>query len=97
MPTDCLHGCGCCYSLPKQANIFNCENMSLTHLPETIPENTDWLLVWGNNLGDVLKGKSYMVSITHLNMSSRNVTSISNDVAKLLVGNGNSIDISSNR
>ena len=77
-------------------NIFNCESKNLTNLPETVVKNTDWLLVAGNNLGDVLTVESYMPTITFLNMSSCKVRSISDDVIKVLVANLKFLDITKN-
>ena len=95
-PQPCLHGCTC-YSSPRdKANIFDCENQKLKIIPSTVLQDTDHLLLSGNNLGSLNKAPDYLNSITLLNLSSSNITNIDETVMKVITQNIKSLDIRKN-
>ena len=59
-------------------------------------EDTDWLLLSGNNLGSLNKAPNYLENITLLNLSSSHITQIDETVMAVIVTNINHLDISRN-
>ena len=96
-PLPCLHTCTC-YSLPWQrgANIFNCQEKDLTNFPATVLQDTDQLLLSGNNLGSLNKKPDYINNITLLNMSSSNINEIDETVMEVIIHNVKILDIRKN-
>ena len=96
-PLPCLHNCTC-YSSPKQrANIFNCQNKGFHSLPATILQDTDHLLLSGNNLGFLNKAPDYLNNITLLNLSSNKIRDIDETVMEVIVNHVKSFDIRKNK
>ena len=94
LPQGCLQNCTC-YSLPWQrANVFDCRKKGLTSLPETVLQDTDWLLLSGNNLVSLNKAPDYLKNITLLNISSSNITEI---YETFIIENIKSLDIRGNK
>ena len=97
LPQPCLHSCTCYSSPRKIANIFDCRNKKLTSLPATVLQDTDQLLMSGNNLGSLNKAPDYLRNMSLLNISSSNITIIDETVMKVIVKNVRSLDIRKNK
>ena len=77
-------------------NIFNCRSKSLTSIPETVLQNTDWLLLSGNSLGSLNKSPGYLENITLLDLSTSEITEIDEAVMEVIVKNVKHLDIRGN-
>ena len=77
-------------------NIFNCQSKSLTRLPETVLQNTDWLLLSGNSLGSLKKAPGYLKNITLLDLSTSEITEIDEAVMEVIVKSVKHLDIRGN-
>ena len=97
IPQPCHHNCTCHRSPWDRANIFDCRNKSLTRLPQTVLEDTDWLLLSGNNFGSLNEVPDYLTSITLLNLSSSNITEIGETVMRVISENVKNLDIRKNK
>ena len=97
-PQPCLHTCTC-YSSPwqKGVNIFNCQEKGLKSFPATVLQDTDWLLLSGNNLGSLNKNPDYINNITLLNMSSSNINEIDETVMEVIIHTIKILDIKKNK
>ena len=95
-PQPCLHNCTC-YSSPWQrANIFDCQNKGFNILPVTVLQDTDHLLLSGNNLGSLNEAPDYLNNITLLDLSSNNIKEIGETVMEVIDENVKSLDIRGN-
>ena len=94
--TQCIDGCTCHYSPWKQANIFTCINGSMTSLPTMMPNDTNWLIFKGNNIGSLTTVQSHLNEIIHFEMSFNNITSISNSAMSILLNNTQCLNIEHN-
>ena len=97
-PRPCLYRCTW-YSSPwqKAANIFDCQNQSFDNFPATVLQETDWLLLSGNNLRSLNKAPDYLKNITLLILSSSNITEIDETVMEDIVENVQGFDIRGNQ
>ena len=77
-------------------NIFNCQSKNLTRLPETVLQNTDWLLLSGNSLGSLNKAPDYLGNITLLDFSTSEITEIDEAVMEIIVKSVKHLDIRGN-
>ena len=59
-------------------------------------DDTDWLLLSGNNLGSLNKAPDYLENMTMLNLSSSNITDIDQKVVEVITKNIKHLDISRN-
>ena len=96
LPQSCLHNCTCHRSPWDRVNIFDCQKKSLTSLPETVLDDTDWLLLSGNNLGSLNKAPNYLENITLLNLSSSEITEIGEKVMEIVIKSVKHLDIRGN-
>ena len=96
LPEPCPYNCTCHRSPWDGINIFDCRNKGLTSLPQTVLEDTDWLLLSGNNLGSLNIIPYYPNSISLLNLSSSNITDIDEKVIEILVKDVKHLDVRGN-
>ena len=61
-----------------------------------VPYMTQWLKMSGNNLGTVLKVKSYMNEISYTDISLSNIHSISEDAINTMLTNAKYLDVRNN-
>ena len=66
-------------------------------MPDTVLEDTDWLLLSGNSLGSLNKAPDYLNNITLLNLSSSNIEYIEEKVIKVIPKSGMRVDIRGNK
>ena len=97
VPRPCLYKCTCHSSPLDQASIFDCQNKGLTGLPEKVLNDTDWLLLSGNNLGSLKKPMDYFSKISVLNLSSSQVISVDEMVMKAILENVQQLDLRGNK
>ena len=60
-------------------------------------QDTDWLLLSGNNLGSLNKAPDYLNNISLLDLSSSNITEIKEAAIELIMHNVKSLDIRGNK
>ena len=96
-PRPCPHNCTCHRSPWEKVNIFDCQNKSLTSLPETVLQDTDWLLLSGNNLGSLNEVSDYLNNVTLLNFSSNYIEYIEEKVIKVISKSEMRVDIRGNK
>ena len=94
--TQCIDGCACQYSPWEQANIIACINRSMTSLPAVVPNDTNWLIFRGNNLGPLTTFQPHLKEIVHFDLSFNNITSISNRAMSTLLNNTQYLNIANN-
>ena len=80
----------------EKARVFNCNKNRLTRLPDEIEANTQWLILTENSLGDLDNLKGYLSEVSHLNMSSSKITSISSDVMTSIINHKTYLNIRNN-
>ena len=56
-------------------------------------QDTDWLLLSGNNLGSLNKAPDYLKNITLLDLRSSHITQIDETVMEVIMHNVKSLDI----
>ena len=93
---QCLYGCSCHRSPSEETNIFDCYDTGLTHIPQTVVNETDSVILAGNNLGDLSTVENYLYKVKSIDMSSSNVQSITDDVMTAMLTNVKHVDISNN-
>ena len=69
----------------------------MTSLPETVLQDTDWLLLSGNNLGFLNKAPDYLNRITLLNLSPSNLIDTDETVMRMIIKNTRNMDIRGNK
>ena len=97
LPKPCLHDCTCHRSPRDRVNIFDCRNKGLTSLPQTVLEDTDWLLLSGNNLGSLNKAPDYLRNISLLDLSSNNITDKDEKMMEVIITNVKHLNIRNNK
>ena len=69
----------------------------LNSLPETVLQDTDHLLLSGNNLDSLINAPDYLNNIALLNLSSSHITEIDEIVMEVIMHNVKSLDIRNNK
>ena len=64
--------------------MFNCSNRNLTGLPQDILNDTHWLILTDNNLGELFEPKAYLKEVSHINISSSKITRVSTNITELM-------------
>ena len=65
-------------------------------MPDAVLNNTDWLLIFGNNLGSLTKSPGYLKNITLLDLSSSHITEINEIVMEFITTNVKHFDVRGN-
>ena len=92
-----MHNCMCHRSPWDKANIFDCQNKNLTSLPDTVLEDTDWLLLSGNTFGSLNEAPDYLNNITLLDLISSEITAIGDTVMGITAKSVKHLDIRKNQ
>ena len=80
-----MYGCTCYYSIHNQANIFDCRNKNFTSLPKSALLRTDQLLASGNNFANIDRAEKYIETLSYIDLSNSNVSSITGSVMRSLL------------
>lgn len=59
-----------------EASTVDCNDLGLVLVPETLPLDTQVLLLQSNNIGTINKPLDYMLNLTELNLSQNNISSL---------------------
>ena len=84
-PTVCLNDCLCYHQIYKQANITECIDKNLKHIPKNLDDNTNHFIATGNDFGDIDTVESYFEELEVLNLTSNNIRSLTNNVMKSMM------------
>ena len=76
--------------------MFDCTNKGLTRLPNDVQLGTDWVILTGNNLGQISMATWYLINVTYIDLSFSNITAISDEVMSELVKNKKYLSIARN-
>ena len=90
-----------CYSNRHQvALVADCSNSGLMHIPNALPEQTDWLLLSGNNISSFsLPVNHTLYHLSQLDLCGNSLVSISAEVMDSFIQNDNLLylNISNNK
>ena len=82
----CSDYCKCYYNQKSKRNIMNCENITLTALPATVPTFTDWIRLRNINMSNFCTNYPYLKeTISYLTIKSSNMAHICDDVLKSIL------------
>ena len=70
------HSCFCFYNVTTKKNVQNCSSLNLHHLPEYIPNFTDWMIFENNNLKYVDSFHTNLEQTSFLNLKGNKISSI---------------------
>ena len=66
--------------------VADCSHSDLTHVPDAIPEETDWLLLSGNNISSLITAKKEindtLYHLSQLDLHGNNLTNMSVEICK---------------
>ena len=72
----------------------NCSHTGLTEIPESLPKDTDWLILNGNNISSPkITNVGILYSLSRLNLKDNEIEIISEDFAKFLAKNDTLVDL----
>ena len=80
-----MYGCTCYNSIHNQGNIFDCRNKRMTSLPKSALLRTDQLLASGNNFANIDHAEKYIETLSHIDLSNSNVSSITGSVMRSML------------
>ena len=77
-PHSCVTQCRC-YSNHYKGNVVaNCSYSGLTHIPDSLPEQTDWLLLAGNNISSLkTESNDTLYHLSQLDLYDNSISNIS--------------------
>ena len=83
-PNSCVTECRCYFNRHQAAIVANCSYSGLTNIPDSLPEQTDWLLLSGNNISSLMtetipiNDKLYYLS--KLDLDGNNIANLSSEI-----------------
>ena len=102
-PKSCITQCRCYSNRHEEVLVANCSYSGLTEVPDSLPEQTDWLLLSGNNISSLTSGtatnNNILYHLSHLDLYDNNVANISGEMIDgfILTNTLLYLDISSNQ
>ena len=83
-PISCVTECKCYSNRHHGASVADCSHSGLTHIPDSLPEETDWLLLSGNNFSSLITTNEEindtLYHLSQLDLRGNNLTNISSEV-----------------
>ena len=83
-PSSCFTKCRCYFNRHRAALVADCSHSGLTEVPDSLPEETDWLLLPGNNISSLIKGKNEindgLYQLSQLDLYGNNLFDICTEV-----------------
>ena len=98
----CGPGCGCYTDNQERALVADCSSLELTEVPYKLPNYTNWLFLFENNitsLGENVSNLPYLSFLTTIDLSQNNLNQISDRIFSLFThcySRLSSLDISNN-
>ena len=78
----------------EKALVANCTHHDLTQIPESLPKDTDWLILNGNNISNPqIKEMEYLQSLSRLYLKNNEIEQVSEDFAEYLNKHKNLVDL----
>ncbi len=72
----CEKSCLCYYNQHLKANLFDCSDTKLNHLPTNVQNGTNWMDLHGNSISSLCQTMKFDKGVTLLNLSSNNLQQI---------------------
>ena len=94
--------CHCYSSHHQRALVANCSYSGLTDLPDSLPEDTDWLILSGNNLTSIkinsTQSRKLLQYLRKLDLHSNKITNVSSRILEMFTESNNllHLDLSKN-
>ena len=94
-PDACSQECRC-YVIPhERALVADCAHAGLTQIPKSLPIDTDWLILSGNNISSVqTKDLKFLPILSRLDLKQNKIKSIPEDFAEYLSNRSNAVNLS---
>ena len=95
--------CRCYSNRHQSALVADCSHSGLTHIPDAIPEETDWLLLSGNNISSLTIESSplndTLYHLSQLDLSGNSLVNVSAEVVNDFIQSDNLLyfNISNNK
>ena len=83
-PESCITQCRCYSNRHEGVVVANCSYSGLTEIPDSLPEQTDWLLLSGNNISslatETMTINDTIYHLSQLDLYGNNVANISAEI-----------------
>ena len=93
-PAACQRECKCYVNTHEKALVVNCSHPDLTQIPKLLPNDTDWLIINGNNISSPkIKEIEHLQSLSILDLKENEIQIISKEFAEFLSKHDNLVDL----
>ena len=83
-PRSCMTECRCYSNSQRAILVANCSYSGLTHIPDSLPEQTDWLILSGNNNSSLMiettSVNDTFYYVSELDLDGNNLANISSEI-----------------
>ena len=84
-PDACSQECRCYVNPHERALVADCAHAGLTQIPKSLPIDTDWLILSGNNISSVqTEDLKFLPILSRLDLKQNKIKSIPQDFAEYL-------------
>ena len=93
-PASCGRECRCYANPHERALVAKCSHPDLTQIPKSLPKDTDWLILNGNNISSPeVKEIEHLQSLSRLDLKNNNIEIISENFVEYLSKHDNLVDL----
>ncbi len=75
-PELCSQDCQCFYNYDDEKNIFDCKNRNLTDIPAQLQQDTDWLILTGNDIQTVCGRLDQLKNISRIELQHNQISQV---------------------
>ena len=94
-PDACSRQCRCHVNLHEMALVADCAHAGLTQIPKSLPFDTDWLILSGNNISSVqTEDLKFLPILSRLDLKENKIKSNPQDFAEYLIHRSNVVNLS---
>ena len=94
-PDACSQECRCYVNPHERALVADCVHAGLTQIPKSLPIDTDWLILSGNNISSVqTEDLKFLPILSRLDLKQNKIKSIPEDFAEYLSNRSNAVNLS---
>ena len=87
--------CRCYVNPHERALVADCAHAGLTQIPKSLPIDTDWLILSGNNISSIqTEDLKFLPILSRLNLKQNKIKSIPQDFAEYLISRSNAVNLS---
>ena len=83
-PKSCVTDCNCYFNRHDGVVVANCSYSDLTEVPDSLPRQTNWLLLSGNNISsfmtEAMPANDKLFHLSKLDLNSNNITNITSEI-----------------